>query len=93
MLWLPYAIERYLSATGDDTVLDEEVAFLEAPPLTAVEAEAYILPKLSAERASLFEQPTLRNITAVRPTRANAARSDMWVPFNHNETETPRQPR
>ena len=55
LLWLPYAIERYLSATGDESVLDEEVAFLEAPPLTAGEAEAYILPKPSAERASVFE--------------------------------------
>jgi cyclic beta-1,2-glucan glucanotransferase len=55
LLWLPYVVSRYLAATGDDTVLDEDLTFLEAPPLAENEAEAYILPRPSAERAPLFE--------------------------------------
>jgi cyclic beta-1,2-glucan synthetase len=54
-LWLPYAISAYVSSTGDEGVLDEEVPFLDAPELDPAESEAYILPRVSAERASLFE--------------------------------------
>ena len=55
LLWLPYAIGRYLSATGDDDILDEEIAFLDARALEPGEAEAYLLPTVSSERGSLFE--------------------------------------
>jgi len=55
LLWLPYAISAYVSSTGDEGVLDEEVPFLDAPELEPTESEAYILPRVSAERASLFE--------------------------------------
>ena len=54
-LWLPYAISKYLSATGDESVLDEEVGFLEARQLEPDEDEAYLEPTVSAERGSLFE--------------------------------------
>jgi cyclic beta-1,2-glucan synthetase len=55
LLWLPFAVARYLQATGDAAVLDEEVPFLTAPALAKGEDEAYLLPALAAERGSLFD--------------------------------------
>ena len=55
LLWLPYALAAYLNRTGDESVLDEVVSFLEAPVLQPHEHEVYNLPGVSAERATLFE--------------------------------------
>jgi cyclic beta-1,2-glucan synthetase len=54
-LWLVYAALHYVSSTGDDSVLDEQVSFLEGRPLEPGEHEAYERPSISRERASLYE--------------------------------------
>jgi len=45
----------YVLQTGDESVLDEDVPFLEAPLLEPDQHEIYIMPRVSAETASLFE--------------------------------------
>ena len=55
LLWLPYVAARYVAATGDAAVLDEEAPFLAAPPLPEGVDEAYLQPAVATERGSLFE--------------------------------------
>ena len=54
-LWLPYAALHYTSSTGDLAVLDEQVPFLTGRLLEPAEHEAYELPGVSSETASLYE--------------------------------------
>jgi cyclic beta-1,2-glucan synthetase len=54
-LWLPFVVERYIAATGDQSILEEEVPFLVAPLLKPDQDEDYRVPGVSEDKASLYE--------------------------------------
>ncbi len=55
LVWLPYAVIQFLEVSGDMTVLDEMVPFLEGPALAEGQHESYFEPRVSQTRATLFE--------------------------------------
>src|SRR4030095_11794464 len=44
LLWLPYVVTSYVSVTGDYSVLEESVPFLEGEPLKPDQVENYLQP-------------------------------------------------
>ena len=55
LLWLPYSVIQFVEATGDMTVLEEEVHFLDGDVLSEGQKESYFEPRESETRATLFE--------------------------------------
>ncbi|MBN8455016.1 MAG: cyclic beta 1-2 glucan synthetase [Candidatus Accumulibacter sp.] len=54
-LWLPLAVCRYVTSSGDSGVLDEPVHFLEGRAVNPEDDSYYDLPARSADAASLYE--------------------------------------
>lgn len=57
--WLAFAVAQYVDATGDASVLEESLPFLEGPLLGPGEADNFFLPVVSDRRASLYEHCAL----------------------------------
>jgi cyclic beta-1,2-glucan synthetase len=55
LLWLPYAVSRYLQVTGDEAILEESVAFLGGEPLREGEIERYFVPPESGQSGGVYE--------------------------------------
>ncbi|MDO9623805.1 MAG: glucoamylase family protein [Pseudomonas sp.] len=55
LLWLPYVTSQYVEATGDQSILDEQLAFLQAPPLAADEHDRYARYLPGSQLYSLYE--------------------------------------
>ncbi len=54
-IWLAYACMHYLNVTGDLSILDEQVAFLEGAKLEHHQHDAYFMPTVGDDTVTLFE--------------------------------------
>ena len=54
-VWLAHVAAYYVTTTGDAAVLDEDIAYLEAPVLRSDETDAFLQPAISSRSAPLFE--------------------------------------
>ena len=54
-LWLPLLVSYYVTRVGDESLLDEQVPFIEEPELAVDQDESYSVPAVSADRASIYE--------------------------------------
>ena len=57
--WLAYTVAQYVEATEDWLVLDESVPFLDGAKLETGQTDNFFLPKISQQRATLFEHCAL----------------------------------
>nr|WP_315254222.1 glucoamylase family protein [uncultured Duganella sp.] len=62
-LWLPLGAWRYVSATGDMSILDETAPYLEGRPVKPEEDSYYDMPARSSEQGTLYDhcQRAIRN--------------------------------
>lgn len=54
-VWLSLATATYIKTSGDKAILDEQVPFIQGPPLGKDEHDAYFQPLISTISATLFE--------------------------------------
>ncbi|HMG74377.1 MAG TPA: glucoamylase family protein [Pyrinomonadaceae bacterium] len=55
LLWLPHVASFYVSVTGDYSVLEERVPFIDGPLLKPDQLEQYLQPAVSSESATVLE--------------------------------------
>ncbi|WP_323013047.1 GH36-type glycosyl hydrolase domain-containing protein [Devosia sp.] len=70
-VWLAFAAASYATTTGDESILNETVPFLEGQKLAEGEHDAFFQPMVSERSASLFEHCALGLDQAVKLTGAH----------------------
>jgi cyclic beta-1,2-glucan synthetase len=70
-VWLGYAVAQYISVSGDEGILDEQLPFLNGPALLPGAHDDFALPAISEDKASLFEHCALGLDQAIQLTGEN----------------------
>ncbi len=71
VVWLGFAINQYLAATGDTAILEEQIPFLKGQQLLPGQHDAFFEPEVSSETVSLYEHAALALDLAIARTGEN----------------------
>ncbi len=55
VVWLAYAVHRYVTVTGDETLLAEQVPFVEGDALAPGQHDAFFTPEVSQKSTSIYD--------------------------------------
>lgn len=55
LVWLPYVVTHFLTVTGDISILDASIPFLEGQAIPPEKDDVYFQPKISEDSATLYE--------------------------------------
>ena len=58
LLWLPLGVAKYIKVTGDKSILEEKIPFIESPVLQEWEEERYEVPTISEDIGTVYEHCT-----------------------------------
>jgi cyclic beta-1,2-glucan synthetase len=71
VVWLAYAVHHYCTVTGDKSVLDEQLAFVEGPALLEGQHDSFYRPEVSEDKVSVYEHAALALDLAIARKGAN----------------------
>jgi cyclic beta-1,2-glucan synthetase len=71
VVWLAYGVSHYINVTGDDSILDVNLPFLEGASLEPGQHDAFLQPKTSKKKASIYTHCTLALDLAIQRTGAH----------------------
>ncbi|NLS05800.1 protein ndvB [Rhizobium sp. P32RR-XVIII] len=66
VVWLAYAIHHYCSVTGDKSLLEEELPFVEGPELLEGQHDSFFRPEVSDDKVSIYEHAAVALDLAIK---------------------------
>jgi cyclic beta-1,2-glucan synthetase len=55
VVWLAYAVDRYVRVTGDESLLAEQVPYIEGEPLEPGQHDSFFTPEVTEDTATIYE--------------------------------------